>query len=283
MANLLQIEKPLVSVNWLHQHIDATNLVVLDGTIPKVSQQKTDAKFEEFQIPNARFFDIKKAFSIQGAAFPNTALHPKDFEKEARKLGINKNSCIVVYDTHGVYSSPRVWWLFRTMGFTNIAVLDGGFPAWKKANFPIEKKQIQDVELGNFKVCFEPEKLIDLEIVLESVKNRSKQVVDARSKGRFNATEPEPRKEIRSGHIPTSTNLPFSSLLNNIELKSKEDLEQLFKEVNPDSKEMIFSCGSGITACVLALGASIAGYKEMAVYDGSWTEWGSLTHLPIEK
>ena len=283
MANLLQIEKPLVSVNWLHQHIDATNLVVLDGTIPKVSQQKTDAKFEEFQIPNARFFDIKKAFSIQGAAFPNTALHPKDFEKEARKLGINKNSCIVVYDTHGVYSSPRVWWLFRTMGFTNIAVLDGGFPAWKKANFPIEKKQIQDVELGNFKVSFEPEKLINLEIVLESVKNRSKQVVDARSKGRFNATEPEPRKEIRSGHIPTSTNLPFSSLLNNIELKSKEDLEQLFKEVNPDSKEMIFSCGSGITACVLALGASIAGYKEMAVYDGSWTEWGSLTHLPIEK
>ncbi len=283
MANLLQIEKPLVSVNWLHQHIDATNLVVLDGTIPKVSQQKTDAKFEEFQIPNARFFDIKKAFSIQGAAFPNTALHPKDFEKEARKLGINKNSCIVVYDTHGVYSSPRVWWLFRTMGFTNIAVLDGGFPAWKKANFPIEKKQIQDVELGNFKASFEPEKLINLEIVLESVKNRSKQVVDARSKGRFNATEPEPRKEIRSGHIPTSTNLPFSSLLNNIELKSKEDLEQLFKEVNPDSKEMIFSCGSGITACVLALGASIAGYKEMAVYDGSWTEWGSLTHLPIEK
>lgn len=283
MANLLQIEKPLVSVNWLHQHIDATNLVVLDGTIPKVSQQKTDAKFEEFQIPNARFFDIKKAFSIQGAAFPNTALHPKDLEKEARKLGINKNSCIVVYDTHGVYSSPRVWWLFRTMGFTNIAVLDGGFPAWKKANYPIEKKQIQDVELGNFKVSFEPEKLINLEIVLESVKNRSKQVVDARSKGRFNATEPEPRKEIRSGHIPTSTNLPFSSLLNNIELKSKEELEHLFKEVNPDSKEMIFSCGSGITACVLALGASIAGYKEMAVYDGSWTEWGSLTHLPIEK
>jgi len=283
MANLLQIEKPLVSVNWLHQHIDATNLVVLDGTIPKVSHQKTDAKFEEFQIPNARFFDIKKVFSIQGAAFPNTALHPKDFEKEARKLGINKNSCIVVYDTHGVYSSPRVWWLFRTMGFTNIAVLDGGFPAWKKANYPIEKKQAKVVELGNFKASFEPEKLIDLEIVLESVKNRSKQVVDARSKGRFNATEPEPRKEIRSGHIPTSTNLPFSSLLNNIELKSKEELEHLFKEVNPDSKEMIFSCGSGITACVLALGASIAGYKEMAVYDGSWTEWGSLTHLPIEK
>jgi len=283
MANLLQIEKPLVSVNWLHQHIDATNLVVLDGTIPKVSHQKTDAKFEEFQIPNARFFDIKKVFSIQGAAFPNTALHPKDFEKEARKLGINKNSCIVVYDTHGVYSSPRVWWLFRTKGFTNIAVLDGGFPAWKKANYPIEKKQAKDVELGNFKASFEPEKLIDLEIVLESVKNRSKQVVDARSKGRFNATEPEPRKEIRSGHIPTSTNLPFSSLLNNIELKSKEELEHLFKEVNPDSKEMIFSCGSGITACVLALGASIAGYKEMAVYDGSWTEWGSLTHLPIEK
>lgn len=283
MDDLLQIEKSLVSVNWLYQHKDATNLIVLDGTIAKVSLHETDGVFNEYQLPNAHFFDLKKVFSIQGAVFPNTALPPKDFENEARKLGINNTSCIVVYDDHGVYSSPRVWWLFRTMGYTNIAVLDGGFPAWKKANYPIEKKQIQDVELGNFKASFEPEKLIDSEIVLESVKNRSKQVVDARSKGRFNATEPEPRKEIRSGHIPTSTNLPFSSLLNNTELKSKEDLEQLFKEVNPDSKEMIFSCGSGITACVLALGASIAGYKEMAVYDGSWTEWGSLTHLPIEK
>ena len=283
MANVLQIEKPLVSVNWLYQHKDAINLIILDATIPKVTQNKSSSVLEENQIPNARFFDIKKTFSIGEAAFPNTAVPPRDFEKEARKLGVTINSCIVVYDTHGIYSSPRVWWLFRTMGFTNVAVLDGGFPAWKKANYPIEKKQTKEVEFGDFKASFEAKKIADLEIVLDSIKNQSKQIVDARSKGRFNATEPEPRKEVRSGHIPTSTNLPFQTILNTTQLKKKEELKLLFKEVNPDSKEMIFSCGSGITACVLALGASIAGHNEIAVYDGSWTEWGSLTHLPIEK
>ena len=207
----------MVSVNWLHQKIDATNLVVLDGTIPKVSQQKTDAKFEEFQIPNARFFDIKKAFSIQGAAFPNTALHPKDFENKARELGVNKDSCIVVYDEHGIYSSPRVWWLFKAMGFDNIAVLDGGLPAWTNANYPIEKKQTHHFDLGNFKVNYHPNKIINSDFVLQSINKSTKQVVDARSKGRFNATEPEPRKEIRSGRIPSSTNLPYSTLLNNLE------------------------------------------------------------------
>tara|TARA_R110001599_G_scaffold81233_4_gene219184 strand:+ start:2050 stop:2901 length:852 start_codon:yes stop_codon:yes gene_type:complete len=283
MNILVQVEKPLVSVNWLYQNIDATNLIILDGTIPKVSQAKTGSNLEENQIPKAFFFDIKKVFSIQDAAFPNTAIKPTDFEREARKLGINKDSCIVVYDTHGIYSSPRVWWLFKAVGFDNIAVLDGGFPAWEKARYPIEKKQTHNVELGDFEAKYHPEKIIDSDAVLRSISNGEKQVVDARSVGRFNATEPEPRKEIRSGHIPTSTNLPFASLLNTIELKSKEELEALFKKVNPSNKTLIFSCGSGITACILALGATIVGYKDISVYDGSWTEWGSLSHLPIEK
>ena len=283
MANLLQIEKPLVSVNWLYQHKDAINLVILDGTIAKVASHKTNSKIGENKIPKARFFDIKKTFSIQGADFPNTAINPKDFEKEARKLGINKDSCIVVYDAHGIYSSPRVWWLFNSMGFNNIAVLNGGFPAWKKANYPVEKKNKQDIALGNFEVNYQPKKIIDSSFVLESISNASKLIVDARSSGRFNATETEPRKEVRSGHIPTSINVPYSSLLNNSELINKKELEELFIKINPDKKEMIFSCGSGITACVLALGATIAGHKKNSVYDGSWTEWGSLTHLPIEK
>jgi len=283
LGSLLQIEKPLVSVNWLYQHKDATNLIVLDGTIPKVTQQEDKSNLEENQIPTARFFDIKKVFSIQGAAFPNTALESEDFEREARKLGINKDSCIVVYDIHGIYSSPRVWWLFKAMGFHNIAVLDGGLPAWEKENYPIEKKQIHNFELGDFETNYQSEKIINFDVVLKSITNASKQIIDARSSGRFHATEPEPRKEIRSGHIPTSKNLPHSSLLNNSALKPKEELEHLFQKVNSDNKELIFSCGSGITACVLALGATIAGYKDISVYDGSWTEWGSLPYLPIEK
>ena len=283
MGNLLQIDKPLVTVNWLYQHKDATNLIILDGTIPKVTLKKSANNLDENQIKNARFFDIKKVFSIQDSPFPNTTLTADNFEKEAQKLGINKDSCIVVYDAFGIYSSARVWWLFKTMGFNNVAVLDGGFLAWKKANYPIEKKQKKHYKLGNFKANYQPKKIINSDVVLEAISNHQIQIIDARSSGRFFATEPEPRKEVRSGHIPTSKSLPYSSLLNNECLKSETALIQNFKEINPEKKAMIFSCGSGITACVLALGATISGYENCAVYDGSWTEWGSLAHLPIEK
>ena len=283
MGYLLQIDKPLVSVNWLYQHKDATNLIVLDGTIPKVTLRKSANNLDEKQIVNARFFDIKNVFSDKDAPFPNTALNTDDFERETRNLGINKDSCIVVYDAYGIYSSARVWWLFKTMGFNNIAVLDGGFPAWKKASYPTEKKQERNYEKGNFNANYQPEKIINADFVLKAISDEKKQILDARSSGRFFATEPEPRKEVRSGRIPTSKSLPYSSLLNGEFLKSKEKLIEDFQKINPDNKELIFSCGSGITACVLALGATIAGYNNIAVYDGSWTEWGSLTNLPIEK
>jgi len=283
MSNSLKINKPLVSVNWLHQNIEATNLVVLNGTLSKVAVKKTIQKSETECIPKARFFDIKKVFSIQGAKFPNTALGPEDFESKARALGINNDSCIVVYDEYGIYSAPRVWWLFKTMGFDNVAVLDGGFPAWKNKEFQVEEKQESNFVKGDFTVNYNAELLIDSNIVLNSLNDSTKQILDARSLGRFNSTEPEPRREIRSGHIPSSKSLPYSSLLNGPELKSKAELQQLFKEVNTEPKELVFSCGSGITACVLALGASVAEYEKLAVYDGSWTEWGSLEHLPIEE
>jgi thiosulfate/3-mercaptopyruvate sulfurtransferase len=283
MNKIVQTIKPLVSINWLHQHIDATNLIILEGTLPKVGIKNSEENVEEFQILNARFFDIKKVFSKQNAPFPNTVLEPNDFENEARKLGIHKDSCIVVYDDHGMYSAPRVWWLFKTFGFENIAVLDGGLPEWKANKYKLELKQLRNYPLGDFEVSYKENRLIDSNAVLSSINNREKQIVDARSLGRFNGTEPEPRDEIRSGHIPTSKNLPHSSLLSNFQLKSKDELKQLFSNINPENKEMIFSCGSGITACVLALGAAVVGNKNMSVYDGSWTEWGSLHHLPIEK
>lgn len=283
MNKTVKIKSPLVSVNWLCQNIDATNLIVLNGTLPKVTVKKTIQKLENQSIPKARFFDIKKVFSLQGAQFPNTVLEPKDFESRARALGINKGSCIVVYDEHGIYSAPRVWWLFKTMGFENIAVLNGGFPAWKEANYSIEEKQEHHFKQGNFRVNYNAGLLIDSTSVLNSLNDTSNQILDARSSGRFYATSPEPRAEIRSGHIPNSKNLPYSSLLNGSELKSIAQLEELFKGVSLENNSLIFSCGSGITACVLALGATVAGFENVAVYDGSWTEWGSLQHLPIEK
>jgi thiosulfate/3-mercaptopyruvate sulfurtransferase len=283
VSHLLHINKPLVSVNWLYEHLNATNLVVLNGTLPKVTAKKSPELTEEKQIVNARFFDLKKVFSIQGAKFPNTVLSANDFEKEAQKLGINKDSCIVVYDEYGIYSAPRVWWLFKNFGFDNVAVLDGGFLEWKKNNYPTEKKESKELENGDFVAIQQENLIINSDEVLQLYNKPSVQVLDARSSGRFYAKEPEPRAEVRSGHIPNSKSLPYTSLVSEGKMKSKEEMITLFNEVTNNDDKMIFSCGSGITACVLALGATITGFENLSVYDGSWTEWGSLTHLPIEK
>lgn len=283
MNQLVKIEKPLVSVSWLFQNKEATNLIILNGTLPKVSTKKSKQENEEYQIPKTRFFDIKKEFSKQEAPFPNTVLEPEIFQQKAQKLGINKESCIVVYDEHGIYSSARVWWLFKTMGFDNISVLNGGFPEWKKNKLPTERKQDFRIKSGDLLVKYNPELLVKSDVILKHLNDSSTQILDARSTGRFNSTLPEPRTKVRGGHIPNSLNIPYTSIILNGKLKENTKLKEIFNAVNPEEKQMIFSCGSGITACVLALAATTLGYENLAVYDGSWTEWGSLTHLPIEK
>ncbi|MDY7393814.1 sulfurtransferase [Aureibaculum sp. 2210JD6-5] len=279
----LQITKPLVSVEWLYKNRLAPNLVILDATIPKVGQKETELSRND-GIENVRFFDIKNVFSNNKAPFPNTLVSPKIFEIEARKLGINKNSAIVVYDQHGIYSSPRAWWLFKTMGHKNIAVLDGGLPAWKNAGYPCEKIKAYKGELGNFKSNYQPSYIYDYRKVLDAISDNNKLILDARSDDRFKGLRPEPRAGLRSGHIPNSKNLPYNKLLNDEKMLPKKDLTRKFDSLITGRKpQIIFSCGSGITACILALGAEVAGYKNLAVYDGSWTEWGSLHELPIEK
>jgi len=278
----LKINTPLVSVDWLFSNLENENLLILDATIPKVTSKNDEVLEEKNQIKKARFFDIKSVFSDINVPFPNTVLSPKEFEEKAQNLGINNNSCIVVYDDLGIYSSPRVWWLFQLMGFTNIAVLNGGFPEWKHKNCPIEKPTKQLFRKGNFTVDYQPQKIKFTEDVLKAIDNDQILIADARSKGRFYATEPEPRKDLKGGHIPNSISFPISDIIMDGKLKSEEQLKEIFKEKNPQNKEFIFSCGSGITASVLALGAEIAGYKNSAVYDGSWTEWASTENLPIE-
>lgn len=278
---MLKIEHPVVSVDWLHENLNAENLIILDATIPKVGGNN-EVKEEKQQIQNAVFFDLKHVFLDVNGTYPNTISSKKHFENEVKKIGINNDSCIVVYDDLGVYSSPRVWWLFKVFGFTNIAVLNGGLPAWKEAGYITEVPINKEVNKGNFKASFEGDLVKFTQQVLKASNNKEL-ILDARSKGRFFATEAEPRKDLRGGHIPNSRSLPHGELQFDGKMKSVEELQQLFSKVNPDKEQMIFSCGSGITACVLALGAEVAGYKNYSVYDGSWTEWASRLELPIKK
>ena len=277
----LKILTPVVSVDWLKYNFDVENLIILDGTIPKVGKKPKDLE-ERQQIKGARFFDIKKVFSDQNATYPNTILSSEDFQKRAQELGINKDSCIVVYDAHGIYSAPRVWWLFKTFGFTNIAVLDGGLPKWIEHGFSVEKASERNYQKGNFISDFNSERVCFTNDVLDFIDKKEVCITDARAKARFYPTEPEPRPEVRSGHIPTSKNLPYTVLQNNGQMKDVGELQKLFLEVNPKDTKFVFSCGSGVTACILALGLEITGETDYIVYDGSWSEWGRRKELPIE-
>ncbi|WP_299665295.1 sulfurtransferase [uncultured Polaribacter sp.] len=274
-----KIPSPLVSVDWLYTILNNKNLIILDCTLPKVTDDSIISE-EKKQIKGALFFDIKNNFSDTKAAFPNTVLPPIEFERKAQEIGINQDSVLVCYDDLGIYSSPRVWWMFQLMGFKNIAVLDGGLPEWKIKNYPIENPENHQPKQGNFKVDYTSEKLKCTEDVLNSIENKETLIVDARSKGRFYGTEPEPRNNLKSGHIPNSVNLPFGEVQQAGKMKSNEELKSIFKEYQ-NKKEVIFTCGSGITAAILALGAEIANIKNVSVYDGSWTAWGSTDHLPI--
>lgn len=277
----LKIETPIVSAEWLYKNINVENLIVLDATILKVGKKEIAEEKKE-QIPNAIFFDLKNVFLDKEGIYPNTLPTKEYFEEEVKKLGVNENSTIVVYDAIGVYSSPRVWWLFKVFGFENIAVLNGGLPSWLDNKYPVEALKEKQVVNGDFKACYKKTKVSITNDILKA-SNSKELIFDARSKGRFYATEPEPRADLRGGHIPNSKSLPYSELQLKGKMKSQEELKKIFLDLNPNKEEAIFSCGSGITACILALGSEIAENKNYKVYDGSWTEWASNLKLPIEK
>jgi thiosulfate/3-mercaptopyruvate sulfurtransferase len=276
MNSELKIASPIVSVEWLLKHLNHPNLIVLDATIPKVTGNESNSN--ESQIPSARFFDLKNKFSDVSAPFPTTFPSEKHFQNEAQGLGINKDSAIVVYDEKGIYSSPRAWWLFKSFGFKNVAVLDGGFPAWKHAGYKTETKQTNTGKMGNFQAKLQTKYIKFFEDVKKEIQNKNHLIIDARSESRFKSLEAEPRVGLRSGTIPNSVNLPFENLINKEGLlKPQAELKKIFQPLAETNQALTFSCGSGITACVLAFGAELAGYDNLSVYDGSWTEWGSLT------
>jgi len=260
--------EPIVSSQWLNANLGSSDLIILDAS------QKSN--FGNIQIKGARVFDLKNVFSEKNSEFPNMLPSSKQFEIGCRKLGINKSSKIIVYDNLGVYSSPRVWWMFKIMGHKNVSVLNGGLPDWKSQGYETEENKKCEFELENFKAQFQTEMVKDFDFLLLNSKKQNALVIDARSTGRFNGMVPEPRKGLRSGHIPNSLNIPYDKVLENVRYKSKIELTELFSDIKTDGRPLVFSCGSGITACIVLLASELVIGNKKSVYDGSWTEWAQL-------
>ena len=273
---------PLICTQSLSDIINQENLVLLDASIPAVGGGgPKPAGWPETAIKGARRFDLKGEFSDQQSELSHTMPDQTQFQQAARALGVNNESQIVVYDDLGIYSSARAWWMFKAMGHQNIAVLDGGLPKWLAEQREVEQAKTGLPELGNFIAKPQPGVFSQTQDVLAAIDNPDKVILDARAEQRFLGTSPEPRAGLRSGHIPSAKNLPYQQLLTQGQLLAKEVLQRKFKSVATNEQELVFSCGSGITACILALGAQVAGYEKLSVYDGSWAEWGIDPKLPI--
>ena len=273
----------VVSTEWLAKRLDEPDLRVLDGTwhMPQL-ERDAHAEFVAAHIPGAVFFDIDR-IADHATPLPHMLPGADDFAEAVSALGIGSDDRIVVYDVRGVVSAARVWWTFRAFGHERVAVLDGGLRAWIAEGRPTAAGAPSPTR-RQFRARLRPELVRDFEFMRRNVGTRAEQVVDARSRGRFNATEPEPRAGLRGGHIPGSLNVPHETLYRpDGGLLPPDALRAAFERGGVDlGKPITTTCGSGITASVLALALHLIGRRDVAVYDGSWTEWATRSDTQPE-
>jgi thiosulfate/3-mercaptopyruvate sulfurtransferase len=265
-----------VSTDWLAENIADVKILDASWYLPTEPREP----FQEFQdahIPSAQFFDID-LIADNRSDLPHMVPTPDMFANHVQRMGISNDDTIVVYDTHGIFSAPRVWWLFRAMGHEKVFVLDGGFPKWRAEDRAVSGQPIIPKQ-GRFKAIFNPKSVVDAATVLGT----TAQVIDARPYARFAGQAAEPRPNTRSGHIPNSTSVFFKSVLTDAGgLKSSTDLHAIFADADVRlDAPIVTSCGSGVTAAVLTMALIQLDHPDVALYDGSWSEWGARDDLPI--
>ncbi|HZZ67007.1 MAG TPA: 3-mercaptopyruvate sulfurtransferase [Phenylobacterium sp.] len=273
---------PLVSTAWLAQRLDSADLRIVDATwfMPGEGKLGRDA-YAAGHIPGAVHFDIDE-IADHGSDLPHMLPTPDAFAAAAGRLGLRRDLTTVVYDGQGIFSAPRVWWTLRTMGFPEVFVLDGGLPKWRAEGRPLETVAPQP-QRTTIEPALDPSLVRDLDSVRATLAAHDAQVIDARSAPRFRGDIPEPRAGLRAGHMPGAINLPWNVLLNpDGTLKTGDELRAAFQAAGVDlDGPMVTTCGSGVSAALLALALARLGREDVAVYDGSWTEWGGRADTPI--
>lgn len=274
----------LVTTEWLAAHLGGPDLRVVDATwfLP-VLKRDAGAEYRTAHVPGAVYFDID-AVKDTGNPLPHMLPAADGFAAAVGRLGIGDGDRVVVYGQKYLIASARVWWSFRAFGHERVAVLDGGFPKWKAEGRPWESGAISPAE-RRFTARLRPDLVRDLARMRANVDSRREQVLDARSHGRFVGTEAEPRAGVRSGHIPGSACLPYDQLFRREDgtLLPPAALREVFGKAGVDTgRPVVTTCGSGVSAAVLALGLHVLGRPDVPVYDGSWTEWGGRSDTPVE-
>ncbi|EMX9091551.1 3-mercaptopyruvate sulfurtransferase [Klebsiella oxytoca] len=272
-----------VAADWLAEHIDDPEIQIIDARMAPPGQEERDlnAEYQAGHIPGAVFFDIE-ALSDHTSPLPHMMPRAEAFAVAMRELGVSSDKHLVVYDEGNLFSAPRAWWMLRTFGVEKVSIVAGGLEGWRRDGLPLEQG-LPELPEGDFDGRVDPLAVKRLTDVLLVSHEGSAQIVDARPAGRFNGQVAEPRPGLRCGHIPGALNVPWTELVINGELKTTDELNVIFTRQGVDfERPIIASCGSGVTAAVVVLALTTLGVNGVSLYDGSWSEWGARTDLPIE-